>query len=153
MTALYVKFNISSGKATSSYTREATPLGAKWTLTSRPWRCQPNKSVDATGAICTPLTAGNVLNILRIRNGNIFFISFQTKGTWMFLLMFFFFLHLLCERVCQLCSFTFLSTETAKKIGCQIFPSGRPQAKVVLLRTYLLKSVQYQRIFLNSVQI
>ena len=61
-------------------------------------------------------------------------------------------MQLLCDSVCQLCSFAILCFETAKKNGCQIFPSGWQLSKSSSNGTCLLNSVQYKIIFLNSVQ-
>ena len=72
---------------------------------------------------------------------------------WKVGFFFWIFLHLLCDSVCQLCSFTFLSTETAKTNGCRFFLQVRYLAKVVLLWTCLLNSEQYHRTFLNCMQI
>ena len=64
---------------------------------------------------------------------------------WKVGFFFWFFMHLLCNSV-------FLSTETAKKNGCRFFHQDGHLAKVVLLWTCLLNSVQYERNLLNSVQ-
>ena len=113
------------------------------TLLTKQWRLRES------GAICTPLTAGNFLKYLASseRQYSLFYSKWKVGFFWWF------FLHLLCDSVCQLCSFTFLSTKTTKKNSCQFFLQVGHPAKVVLLWTCLLNSVQYQRMFLNSMQI
>ena len=80
------------------------------------------------------------------RQNSLFYSKWKVGFFWWF------FLHWLCDSVCQLCSFTCLSTEMAKKMATRFFLQVCDLAKLVLLWTCLLYSVQYERILLNSMQ-
>ena len=88
------------------------------TLLTKQWRRRESSSIS------TPLTAGNFLNILRIRNGNIlYFISSEKQVSS----------DDFCCIYCQLCSFTFLLTETQRKMAVRFFLQVGHLTKGVLL--------------------
>ena len=101
-----------------------------------------------SGAICTPLTDGNFLNILRIRNGNILYFIPNDRyvSSDDFSCIYF------AKASVSCVASPFFQPRRQSKMAARFFLQVGHLAKVVLLWTYLLNSVQYQRTFLNSVK-
>ena len=87
------------------------------------------------------------MNLLSIWNGNIIPCSERKVCVfWWFCVNF------LCKRVYRFCYFAVSSAPKAKKMAARFFLQGDHLVKVVLLETPFLRPMQYERMFLDSVQ-
>ena len=114
----------------------------RMTLPTKQWRWHKS------GAICPPLTAGNFLTIMRIRNGNILYCIPNKR-------------HVSSDDF----SCIYFGTASVSSVVSSLFQPRRQRkmaarcflqvchlAKKVLLWACFLNSMQYQRTFLNSMQ-
>ena len=94
------------------------------------------------------MTEGNLMNLLTIRNGNIPYLvkneRYLSSGD--FVLIFF-----ARESILSVNSL-FLQLHRQRKMAARFFLHVDHLAKVVLLGTFLLRPVQYDRTFLRPVQ-
>ena len=146
ISAIHSKSNITNGKATCSYTREAkiekdiNVMSLKLLTKQRHWR--------KFGAIYTPMTARRLLNISRIRNSDVLYSiqDWRQVASDDFACIYF-----VTVSVSSVVS-TFFVSRQQRKMATRFFFQLDHLAKVVLLWTCLLNTVQDERIFLNATQ-
>ena len=94
------------------------------------------------------MTEGNLMNLLTIRNGNIpYFVQNERYSSSSdFVLIFF------ARDSIVSVNWPFLQVHRQRKMAARFFLHGDHLAKVVLSGTPLLRPVQYDRIFLDSMQ-
>ena len=95
--------------------------------------------------MCVSMPEGNLVNLLTIRNGNLLYVVQNEKYA--------------SSGVSVLISFArvsivspFLQSQRQRKMAARFFLHGDQLSKVVMSGTPLLRPVQYDRTFLDSVQ-